>query len=348
MKKINARRNRSEIEADSPQTVSRFKWLLALKLCTSLALVLIFDAAGIFAAVSNMLMLCLNTVVPSLFAFLALSTFAVSSGLVQSNAAIFVLSLVGGYPVGAKLLSQKAPLERKQAERMLMYCYCGSPAFLLAIAGRFGLYIWLSNALACLIFAVVDRFVITRISVVEPESNPPPRPIVLNTGLFVNSVTSAGITLCKICLMMLVFAVGIRMVEFVGIMQFLPDYAYPIIEITNITNLTAAHPALISALTSFGGLCVLFQTYVITSDSAGVKRLRLKAFLLARLPIAALSAGVCYLLTRNITIETFSHYNHVLVSGERNPLGSVFLLIMVLILIVSCNGEPLNGDSLKR
>jgi hypothetical protein len=326
--------------------------------------ILVLDAQGIFAAVSRSVALCLNTVIPALFAFLALSTFAVSSGIVKSDIAIFALSLVGGYPVGARLLAQKISLAeqvispkgglcpsewRTKAERMLMYCYCGSPAFLIAIGGNFGLYIWLSNALACVAFAIIvnifaKRDIVGRTQSVANEKNPSftiisdsvsARPAVSDT--LIHAVTSAGGALYRICLMMLAFAAALRVLEFVGIMGILPDSAYAFAEITYVMDLTAP-PALLAALTSMGGLCVLFQTKAIVGG-----QIKLRKFLLARIPIGALSAGICHLLTRGIypqTIETLAVSRLVLISEQRNPTASICLMLMVLILIASSNDAP--------
>jgi hypothetical protein len=330
------------------------KKLALILLCACLGVVLVLDSAGIVAAVSRTMSLCLNTIIPSLFAFLALSTFVVSAGLVKGEIAIFALSLVGGYPVGAKLLAErsakgmlkgtsKSTSCAKRAEYMLMYCYCASPAFLIAIAGRLGVYVWLSNALACLIFAAVAN-IINRSRAMPPQTTANKTRQLKMSAILVNSVASAGSALYRICLMMLIFAVLLRILEFIGIMALLPDYAYAVLEITRVSDLNVP-PSAIAALTSFGGVCVLFQTAAIVGS-----RLKLRRFMLARIPIAALSAGICHILTANMVdtaVETAADVSrrHVLITEAGSPLASVCLLIMTLFLIAS-DCETLGGNAL--
>jgi hypothetical protein len=327
------------------------KKFLTLAGCTALGavgVILAADSAGIAAAVSQTISLCLNTVIPSLFAFLALSSFAVSSGLVKSDKAIFLMSLVGGYPVGAKLLSERS--DTKRAASMLMYCYCGSPAFLLAIGGRFGIYIWLSNALACVIFAIFANTANMFNKKGKCDKKPPNRSRI-SSDVFIQSVASAGAAVYRICLMMLVFAVLLRILEFAGVMRLLPESAYAFAEITNVMRLNA-HPALIAMLTSLGGLCVIFQTAAIVG-----KRLNLRKFMLARIPIAALSGGICYTLTDLSGLAAISEASIPAIAAERplvlitsagTPIASVCILIMTLFLVADCNGEAFSRDSLKR
>ncbi|MCL1832147.1 MAG: hypothetical protein FWG45_04450 [Oscillospiraceae bacterium] len=301
------------------------KRIVVVSLCAGLAVVLVADTAGVFAAVSQTVTLCLNTIIPSLFAFLALSTFVISSGLVRGEAAIVLLSLVGGYPVGAKLLADRVDTDSayaKRAERMLMYCYCGSPAFLLTLVGKLGLYVWLSNVAACLIFAVFTRLFGKHERVREPV-----KAVRVSGDVLISSVTGAGIALCRICLMMLAFAVVLRVLEFVGLMLILPDYAYAVAEITHVIHLNA-HPAVLAALTSLGGLCVMLQTSAIVGG-----RFKRGLFLLARLPIAALSAGIAHLLTHSLAVQTLTTNRAVSISAGNNTAASLCLLVMTILLI---------------
>jgi hypothetical protein len=279
-------------------------------LCAAFFVLLTVDSAGIAAAVRESVMLCLDTVIPSLFAFLVLSTLIMSSGILRGQLPIFLMSLAGGYPVGAKLLSE-SNFPDKQKSHMMMYCYCASPVFLMALHSL-GIWIWLSNALACTVFAVIFG-----IGKSEKPQNKPAIRIDL-----VNSVTSAGITLYKICAMIVAFGIIVRAFEFIGITN---GYIRSGLEITNIITLQT-HPAIIAALTSAGGACVLFQ---IRAVAGGIS---LRRFLLARIPIAALSAGICHLLTQSITVEAIAKPRVFFTSGN-SVAASACLLVMTLMLL---------------
>ena len=360
-------------------TKDKTRKIILILFCATIGVLLVFDSRGIATSVSETLSLCLNTIIPSLFAFLVLSTFVVSSGLIKSDFAILVLSLVGGYPVGAKLLCDRVTKtensslfnfhqkNQKRAETMLMYCFCGSPVFLIGILGQNGLYIWLSNAIACLVFAGVISIILRRqsrdtsrqshsanLSVQDGSVNIEPL-----GQIFVNSVTSAGITLWRICLMMLCFSVILRVIAFIGeitgitkifheigISGLFP-YAASMAEITNLSDLTPAFRTLplVAAFTSFGGVCVIFQNFSIVKG-----KLKLQKFLLARIPIAILSAMMCYLLMAFKQAQTgqtvyafaFGERTHVLLTSSPNIFATICLIFMTLILIQECHQTPKN------
>ena len=94
-------------------------------------------------------------IVPSLFPYMVLSSFIVRSGtdiiigrisvpltkllaLPESAGAAVLLSLTGGFPVGAKcvsLLYEEGRLNKEQADRMMCFCVCPGPAFLIPALG---------------------------------------------------------------------------------------------------------------------------------------------------------------------------------------------------------------------
>ena len=119
----------------------------------------------------------LNLLLPSMLIFLIFSNALMASGLAPLTAAPFrflskwvfripangivivVLSLVGGYPVGAKLLAdgvKEGRITSGTASRMLAYCVNCGPAFLISGVGvgifrslRLGVMIYVSQIIAC-------------------------------------------------------------------------------------------------------------------------------------------------------------------------------------------------------
>ena len=296
------------------------KRFVLVLICIGLGVILVLDSAGVAAAVTKSVQLCLNTIIPSLFAFLVLSTFVTSSGLVNSDAAIFIISMAGGYPVGAKLLSDrvtKNPNYRKRAESMLMYCYCGSPVFLVALSSL-GIQIWMSNVLACLTFAIFSNVKNFK------KGQKMNTAINCSSTVFINSVTSASTALYKICTMIILFGIITRGLTYFGITD---PLFHSLVEITNTVNLQS-NPAVIAALTSTGGVCIIFQVSAICGG-----KLNLCKFLMARIPIAILSGGICRLITGNTVIETIAGSSKSAVSSGGNIIASVCLIMMTLILI---------------
>jgi hypothetical protein len=301
--------------------MKKFTVVLILALCVGLGVVFVFDSRGISVAVFESIQLCLNTVIPSLFAFLALSTFLMSSGIIKGEVAIFILSMLGGYPVGAKLIADSS-LTKERKQHMLMYCFCGSPVFLIALIphNNLGLYIWLSNVSACVIFAILSN----ASSLTYSKAKSHKSEIKINSRIFIASVTSAGTTLYKVCIMIVAFGVITRLLELMGLTS---SILYSLVEITNVMTVQE-NPAIIATLTSIGGVCIIFQVYAICGG-----KLSLRRFLYARIPIAALSSGICFLLTKGLATEAIAEEHRIEATSGGSMVASICLLIMTLILL---------------
>lgn len=122
--------------------------------------------------------LCLELILPSLFPFFVLSSLFIATGLVGrcarwmeggmqrlfgvggAGGSVFLLGLVGGYPVGARTLAQlveRGDCSRQDAERLSLFCNNCGPAFFMGAVGvgifgsrQAGVLLLMSNALAAL------------------------------------------------------------------------------------------------------------------------------------------------------------------------------------------------------
>lgn len=100
--------------------------------------------------------ICAASVIPSLFPFMALSSFLIHSRLClwrgriadtlgkklfslpgSALSAVF-MSLIGGFPVGASMtakLLEKGEITKNQAQRMMLFCVNAGPAFIIGTVG---------------------------------------------------------------------------------------------------------------------------------------------------------------------------------------------------------------------
>ena len=120
--------------------------------------------------------ICLNSLIPSLFFFMALSSFLMQSGIgdkmfyplcyplskmfriEKKFVPIFCFSLLGGYPIGPKLIADaisKKEMSPKTGARMLAFCVNCGPAFLISAVSvpifhnyRIGMIVYLSQILS--------------------------------------------------------------------------------------------------------------------------------------------------------------------------------------------------------
>lgn len=117
-------------------------------------LMLILDTRTALSGAAQGIALCLQTIIPSLFPFIFLSTILTSSlagasarlfrpvghfcGMPQGSESLLLVGLLGGYPTGAVCISKSyrdGQLNKEQAERLLGFCNNAGPAFLFGMAG---------------------------------------------------------------------------------------------------------------------------------------------------------------------------------------------------------------------
>lgn len=119
-------------------------------------MVLIFDSRCALEGARYGLDLCIKTAIPSLFPFFILSMMLTGSltfsnsmllkrlaallHIPQQAAAILIPAFLGGYPIGAKCVTdlyRNGLIEKEQAERMLGFCSNAGPSFLFGMVSAF-------------------------------------------------------------------------------------------------------------------------------------------------------------------------------------------------------------------
>lgn len=278
------------------------------------AVLLLVDPQAVSGAVKIAAESCLEVIVPSLFAFSVLAVYLQQSGLYRTAlkpltfplskllrmdeelCAVYVLANIGGYPVGAKLLSElvwQGRLSPRDAGRMMCFCFGSGPGFMVGIVGMnvfgsagAGLVLFAAGIASSLLTAA---FVRTRgeITLQKAESG-----VRLTGDVFIDSVSGAARVMFTVCAMITGFAAVSALLEKTGVFALFESVfgsaeIFPaLLEVTRIRNFAAAEFALPScaALLGFGGVCVLMQTAAIAGN------VPLRGFLMSRVPAAFLSA----------------------------------------------------------
>lgn len=256
---------------------------------------------------------CLEVIVPSLFAFTVLAVYLQKSGLYrialkpltfplskllrmdEELCAVFVLSNIGGYPVGAKLLTElvrQGRLSPKNAGKMLCFCFGSGPGFMIGIAG---MTIFGNAAAGLMLFGasfasslLIAAFVRTRGEIKLQKSN---NEYCLTSEAFISSVTSAARVMFTVCAMIAGFSAISTILREIGVFTVFEnifgsgDIFPALLEVTRIKDITPDSYALpaCAALLGFGGICVLMQIAAIAEN------IPLKSFLISRVPAAFLS-----------------------------------------------------------
>ena len=348
------------------------KSVFITSVAAAVCILLIMDSEGMINAAKNSVTVCLNVIIPSLFAFMVFSQIIVSSGAAdilfyplykisrfwfkgsRREFGIFMLSLIGGYPVGIKLLKEEIAYNKDFtaiAEKMLCYCYCGSPAFIIQVAGlsvlgssKAGLLAYISNVFACLTAAVILNLFSKKQTAFKSTSF---SKVKITLQSVTDSINGAVKSLGVICGTILAFNIVLELISFSGIMSFLENAGVNKIfcaafEISNLSLFKGNNYALLplfAALTSFGGFCIIMQTAALSMG-----KIPLKKFMIWRIPISALSAVYCYILTLffPISVETEAAVPTISVLSSVNPICSVCLIVMTFILLKGLTKE--NGN----
>ena len=125
------------------------KKMLTAGFTAGMMVVLILDGQASLQSASSGIILCLKTVIPSLFPFLFLCSVITSSlwgesllwlrslsarlGIPAGGESLLVSAFLGGYPTGAQTIGncfQEGRLSRQDAQRLLPLCNNAGPAFL--------------------------------------------------------------------------------------------------------------------------------------------------------------------------------------------------------------------------
>jgi len=337
------------------------------------------------AAVSAALGRCLDTVIPSLFAMMAVSYLLTESGLVRAASRlpgwmtfpgrllfgfgsgimpVFTFSLFAGYPVGMKLLSAEyaaGNIRRSQAALLAGLCFGAGPAFVYGCAAAqlcgspaAGRLLMLSSAGSSILLAALISPLTRRLCRGEEGKDSHIR---LDAALLTEAVGSAGRSMAQLCTAVLAFSVISAMLGSSGITGAIADMLTRLsgrphretaaltaafLDITAIGSLPHGDHTLlpaVSALISFGGVCVFFQLRTVSGGEIP---------LLPAVLLRAASAGLSYVICRLalpylMAGETVSVSVSGAVHRADSVVPSVMLILMSVMVMQRCGDRTEKG-----
>ena len=251
-------------------------------LCLMLIFLALSDQTA--QAVRQGLHLCAASVIPSLFPFFVLTGLLTALGgtdilprpLVlparrllrcsESGVAVFFLGILGGYPLGARMIAQLCRAGRisaREAQHLLLFCNNAGPAFILGMVGlgrfgslRIGVWLYLIHVFSAALLAVFLRK--RGVFCIETAPSSPRSSF---AAALVEAVTSAGNSMVHICAFIVFFVTLLQLLaELTGISHPLLLGA---VELTNGSSRlgdTRMDFLLSAALLGWGGLSVHMQT----------------------------------------------------------------------------------------
>jgi len=309
----------------------------------------------------NGILLCGKVVIPSLFPFTACVLFITKSGIISrfnmldritekifglSSYFFFLvlLSFLGGYPIGAKLLNEASNnknISPEKAGKMLNYCVNAGPAFIVGAVGsgilgskEIGYILLISHLLSSVIFIFIlkDRKAVYNNTVPKTPSF---------SDCFVESVASAADVCIKICGFVMFFSVITAYIEAFS-------YLSPALKIFPfILEITTAIPKtnniyLISFLLSFSGICVWCQIIALSKNI----KINFISFVFLRLLHGGLSCIFTVVAVRILGVASGCISNNISFSAHAfytTPALSFSLIIMTLIFLISLFSKKHTG-----
>ena len=339
----------------------KFKYLIFIILLCFLAALTLFSSVGTKGAQTG-LKVCATVIIPSFFpytfAVIFLSNLGVSNIfkpfkriikiLFNMNTDVFfafLLSFLGGYPSGAKLINEmhkKGQINADTANNLLLFCVNAGPAFIVIAIGNnilfsneCGIILLASHILSSLFFALLLRRKNT-FTICKPSFNE--KSISEN---FVLSVTDAANTVLKICFFVILFSVFNAFID-----EFAKTFEYlKVISLfCEVTTAVYSYKNIyfISFILGFAGISIWCQIFAIVKDL----KINTLKFILSRLLHGILNCSITYLLIKTFRPEIVvisNNINGIFNSHINTPQVIVCLVIMLILLIISIENKNTCG-----
>ena len=285
--------------------------------------------------VQNSLDLFLNAIFPSLFPFLIVTrlisyTFIISvisskfGGIVKKlfhlpeiAAYPFIIGLISGYPVGAKIVSElrsQKKINSTEGNILLVITNNSGPLFIIGSIGcsifmnfKIGLTLFFINLSSCILTGIIlGHFNLKRFRVAELDNY---KYLDFSSvgSIISDSIKSSFFTLSNVCGFIILFSLIISMIEHTHILQILlfqnkmlESLCVGSLEITSgikqiSTLLSSIQIKLVctSFLLGFGGISVVFQVWSTISNSD----LSIKSYIMGKLLNGTISASIMLIIS---------------------------------------------------
>ena len=313
--------------------VKKISIVLALLFSILAAILLLCYPQAASSGAQNGIGYCVNILIPSLFPFMVLSTFFVKSGLSDMigkvlnrpfrflfhlpgcAAASVLMSLFGGYPVGARgiaALRENGSISEEEAERMLNFCVNAGPAFVISAVGasllgnlQIGIILFTSQIIAAIILGIFSGIAARKETVTPPLKSD----LSFSGNALIYSAADAARGMMSMCTFVILFAALLSLLRESGAAsafctallrcgvpaQLAAPMLSVLLEVTGgcyDTILIGGGLPFLAFAIGWGGLCVHFQIF------SSVSKIRFSKirFLLFRLLHGLLSAAFCQIL----------------------------------------------------
>ena len=341
------------------------KKILSLLYAAAFIILVITNPKVCTAGAAKGLLLSGRVIIPSLFPFTACVLFIMKSGglnLLDFSApftkkvfhispemfSLMLLSFIGGYPVGAKLLNEavkSGKLSKENAGIMLNYCVNAGPAFIVLAVGsgilgskKIGYILLTAHIAASFILSLFFGFFIKNDNISSNNKEE-------NFGAadnFVSAVSDAAAAVFSVCAFVILFSAVNEYISFFATAIPFLKWVSPLLEVTNaVTGMR--NIIIISFLLGFAGASVWCQILSMGKDI----KVNFAAFTLSRVAHGLLSSVITALLLKAFRIAVTISATVKYTPTYSGIALSLSMLSMVIVLIISLFSEKRTGNILR-
>lgn len=347
-------------------TVQKYLIAAGIFLTGGLVFIMQQQAPVIAKAIQNGLLICGNTVIPSLFCFMVLTNFMTATRLGEycslplapvtkyvfrvdpKIGSVILMSFLGGYPIGPKAIAQllqKGQISLKTANRLLCFCCNAAPAFVITAVGAGMLHHWQTGVLLYSAQVIAGAAIGVLLAVGEKSEHCSPKHKEKTpwSTAFVDSVNFSTMALLQMCGFILLFQAVVAVSSQLLGHSPLTLFLFGLMEVTT-GCLTIAQqngawvlPS-IAFFLSFGGCSVIFQILSLLKGT-GIDGAR---FFFFRIVHGALSFGICAVLMKIFPQAAAAANNFsspAPVANSNTPFITMCMVGMCSILLLNCKSS---------
>ena len=326
----------------------------------ALGILLVGGSQAIGQGIRDGLLVSGQVLIPSLFPFMVLSGFIAITDwgrvlsyplrpitqriykLPQDLGVVMAISLVGGYPIGAKTIStllKEGRINKATAQRMLCFCVNAGPAFVVSAVGagmfadrRIGIILFICQVISTLIVGAVVSYSSNIPQVARPEfANRK------NSEAFVEAVSGASSSMIVMCAFAVLFSgIAAMLADLEGVSRVILS---GFLEVAA-GNIAAAQiggemaVVLASMFISFSGLSVIFQVMFFFKG----QEISFWPFFISRIAHGVISSILTLIIYRRIYAHTpawMPTSAPIMYADDRTLILSICLIIMSTMLVLS-------------
>ncbi len=336
----------------------KYKVIFYLTIISCVCACLVVFPSSSTEGVKAGLRLCYATIIPSLYPFTVCSLMLFEykniltsnpkgnkilkslTGLNSQILYLFLISCIGGYPVGAMLIEdefKQKHISKRDGERLLSFCVNSAPSFTIIAVGSIylnsftlGVVLYFSSVLAALIIA----FIMSRNIVYTGSSQNKNIASQRFSDAFVQKTYDAINSMIGICAFIVLFSAFIGLLESIIKNTKVFCTISSLLEVSNGIFYSDKNIYTIAFLLGFSGVCVHFQVLSMCKEL----RPNYVKFLAVRILHGILTAVLTYIGVKSfkISVPTISQDNNFTIQiSEYSIFFSLLLILTAVCFILS-------------